>query len=154
MGVMTMTAAEAANERSVGVADGSREIPGSGTRSRLDLHALLARWGVIAGFIAMVIFFAAMRPDTFATWQNARSIINASPILIIFGCIVTATMVLGEFDISFPNLADLSSIVIAVLVTTGGLSAGVELMFAVALDRKSTRLNSSHSSVSRMPSSA
>ena len=36
----------------------------------------------------------------------------------------------------------------------GDVQSGVSLLSSVGLDRKSTRLNSSHSSVSRMPSSA
>ena len=97
------------------------------------LGDVVARWGVVFGFAAMVLFFSIMRPDTFATWQNARNIFNASPIVIVFGCIVTTTMVMGEFDISFPNLTDLSSIILAVLVTTGGLTAGLSLAVAIAL---------------------
>src|SRR4051812_48141886 len=95
--------------------------------------SLLARWGVIFGFLALLIFFSLMRPDTFATWQNAKSILNATPILVIFGCIVTTAMVLGEFDISFPYLADLTSVIVAVLVTTGGMDAGLGLAAALAL---------------------
>src|SRR5262245_50380865 len=74
-------------------------------RRRPRWTELVAKWGVLAGFLAMIVFFSIMRPDTFATWQNARTIINATPIVIIFGCIVTVAMICGEFDISFPYLA-------------------------------------------------
>ena len=59
----------------------------------------------------------------------------------------------------FPALCDLPGVSVAPLVASlagrvPGIAFGLPLVALASLDRKSTRLNSSHEWISRMPSSA
>ena len=65
------------------------------------------------------------------TLQQIRLIVAAA-----IACLVAAPFVLNPFSITLLNYI------------------GIYALAAIGLDRKSTRLNSSHTSVSRMPSSA
>ncbi|MDE0169660.1 MAG: ABC transporter permease [bacterium] len=65
-------------------------------RSRLDLEAfaLPLAWLVIAGL------FSILRPSTFATLANARTIFGSQSVLVIVALGLTIALVIGDFDLS------------------------------------------------------
>jgi ribose transport system permease protein len=91
------------------------------------------QWGVVIVFVAVVIFFAVLLPTTFPTSRNAINILNNSPTLVLFSTGATLALILGEFDLSFPAVADLVCAAVGVLVTTFAWNAGVSLVAALVL---------------------
>jgi ribose transport system permease protein len=96
------------------------------------------RWAVIGLFAVMIALFSIAKPDVFPTWQNAKDILDQTPITAMFAVAVTLAMLMGEFDISFPYVADLVSAFVAFMMTvaiwtsTIGIVATVLLAFVVA----------------------
>ena len=83
----------------------------------------LKQWGVVLVFVAVVVIFAVLLPATFLTTRNAVNILNNSPTLVLFATAATLSLILGEFDLSFPAVADLVAVTVcpnrAALTTRG-----------------------------------
>jgi ribose transport system permease protein len=84
---------------------------------------------LVGSFFVMIIFFILERPDTYPTKGNIENLINSMPVLAVMAIAVTVVLVLGEFDLSVPNVAALASLVVALLLTQSGLG----LILAVIL---------------------
>jgi len=87
--------------------------------SRLSGHAVqnIRQILIVASFIIMVIVFWLAKSDTFLTTQNIQNLINGMPVLTMLALAVTVVLILGEFDLSVPNIASLGTVIIAVLAT-------------------------------------
>ncbi len=82
------------------------------------------QWGVVLVFVIVVLSFSWLLPSTFASWRNVVNILNSSSSLVLFATAATMALVLGEFDLSFPAVADLVAVGAGVLVTTLGWKSG------------------------------
>ena len=74
-------------------------------------------------FVMIVFFFVLERPDTYPDQGNIENLINSMPVLAVMAIAVTIMLVLGEFDLSVPNVAALASLIVALLLTQSGLRA-------------------------------
>jgi ribose transport system permease protein len=88
---------------------------------------------LVGAFVAMVILFATQRADIFLSSQNVYNLINGIPVFGLLAIGVTVVLTLGEFDLSVTSVASLSSIIVAVLVTQGGLDLGFGLALSVII---------------------
>jgi len=78
-----------------------------------DVGALPA----VLGFVALVIFFSVLRPDTFATKLNWANLLNQSAAVIFIAMGLVFVLLLGEIDLSAGYAAGTSAAVLAVLLT-------------------------------------
>jgi D-xylose transport system permease protein len=83
-----------------------------------DVGALPA----VLGFIALVILFSALRPDTFATLLNWANLLNQSAAVIFIAMGLVFVLLLGEIDLSAGWTAGVSAAVLAVLITEHGVA--------------------------------
>jgi D-xylose transport system permease protein len=81
-----------------------------------DVGALPA----ILGFIALVVLFSALRPDTFATKLNWANLLNQSAAVIFIAMGLVFVLLLGEIDLSAGWTAGTAAVVLAVLMTQRG----------------------------------
>jgi ribose transport system permease protein len=116
---------------------------------RLSAREVAERWSLVLAFLAAFGFFAAARPETFLTWDNARAILDDSSVLCVLAVGITAVLVIGEFDLSVGFVVGLAAaaavgamafrgwpVWIAVLLAIGvGGLAGLANGLAVALVR-------------------
>jgi len=79
----------------------------------------LRRYGTLAGFALILIFFSVRLPDTFLTAQNWLNITQQLSMLLVVAAGMTVVMVMGDFDLSVGSMASLSGVVVAVLFTFG-----------------------------------
>jgi ribose transport system permease protein len=108
----------------------------AGQRGRRPLDGRSSQIGVLAAFVVLIIVFSAAKPSSFPTWENVAYIANSSVTYVIFGVLATLVLILGEFDLAFPYIADFSTVLVGVLVTTGGFfggAAGSVLAVIIAL---------------------
>ena len=77
---------------------------------------MIRRTGTLLGFVAIVIFFALQRPETFLTLRNWLNITEQISILGVVAFTSTVVMVVGDFDLSVGSMASLSGIIAASLV--------------------------------------
>lgn len=90
------------------------------TRSRLDLVAILRRYGTLIGFLLIVGFFWTQRPQTFMTIPNWVNITRQMSILGVVAFTMTIVMVTGDFDLSVGAMASLVGIVAGTTFQSGG----------------------------------
>jgi ribose/xylose/arabinose/galactoside ABC-type transport system permease subunit len=93
----------------------------------------LKQWGVVLVFGVIVVTFSILLPSTFASWRNVVNILNNSSALVLFATAATLALVLGEFDLSFPAVADLVAVGVGVLVTSFGWNSGLGVVGALLL---------------------
>ncbi len=78
---------------------------------------LLRRYGTLAGFLLILVFFSVMLPDTFLTGRNWTNITQQMSMLSVVAVAMTIVMVMGDFDLSVGSMASLAGIVAAILFT-------------------------------------
>jgi len=92
--------------------------------------SFLRRYGTLAGFVVILVFFGIRLPDTFMTAQNWLNITQQLSMLMVVAAGMTIVMVMGDFDLSVGSMASLSGIVAAILF---GLGAPIWLAVGAAL---------------------
>jgi len=114
-----------------------RESPSPDTRgsSRAAERArgILARYGVIFAFIAVILVFSLARPSTFPTATNAKEILaNAAPQMII-ALGLTVVLVMQDFDLSVGSMASLAGGAAVAEMAMHGLAWELALLLAAGL---------------------
>jgi D-xylose transport system permease protein len=71
----------------------------------------------VLGFVALVILFSILGPDTFATQRNAANLLNQSALFIYIAMGLVFVLLLGEIDLSAGFAAGTGAAVLAVLAT-------------------------------------
>lgn len=105
---------------------------GARSRNRLsDASNVLARWSVLIGYVAMVVLFAVLRPETFLTASTATNLLDQATIPVVLVCGLTFILACGEFDLSFTAVLGLAAGVVIVLISMHDVS--VVLACAAAL---------------------
>jgi ribose transport system permease protein len=93
--------------------------------------AVLARYGGIATFVIVIAVFSILRPETFPTIENVRSILMlAAPYAVLAGGL-TVVVIMNDFDLSFGATLGLSGAVAIVLITGGGAPAWLAIVAAL-----------------------
>lgn len=111
-----------------GVADPSAAPPGA-ARRRAGLELL--RFGVFGVFVLMIVLFGILRTDEFLQWSTARSILNDAAVLAVVASGLTVVLAIGEFDLSFGNVAGFAGAIAVYAMANSG--AGWVLAVVVAL---------------------
>jgi D-xylose transport system permease protein len=81
-----------------------------------DVGALPA----VAGLIALVIVFTALRPETFPTAFNVANLINQSAAVIVIAMGLIFVLLLGEIDLSAGFAAGTAAAVMGIFMTNHG----------------------------------
>ena len=83
------------------------------------MQHLIRRYGTLVGFVAIVVFFSAMLPDTFLTARNWLNITQQVSMLMVVAAGMTIVMVMGDFDLSVGSTASLAGVVAALMMASG-----------------------------------
>ncbi|GAA3639406.1 ABC transporter permease [Kineosporia mesophila] len=86
----------------------------------------------ILGFIALVIFFSAMRPDSFASTRNAANLLNQAAPVIFIAMGLIFVLLLGEIDLAAGFTSGVGAAVLVVLMTNHGVAWPVAVIACVA----------------------
>ncbi len=93
----------------------------------------LRRYGTLAGFGAIVLFFAVMLPETFLTGRNLLNISQQISMLAVVAFAMTIVMVMGDFDLSVGAMASLSGVVAGVLFAPYGVTVAIVAALAAGV---------------------
>lgn len=100
------------------------------------LAHLLSTWGLLALLIALVVAFSVLKPDTFPTYFNFRSIVNNKSVQALLALAVFVPMAANHFDLSVGFLLGISQVLVIGL-QGGGLSwpaaAGLVLLLGAVV---------------------
>ncbi|MCW2833526.1 MAG: ribose transport system permease protein [Nocardioides sp.] len=87
----------------------------------------IGKYGLVWGLIVLVVVFAALRPESFATTKNAGSILSDSAVLSLIALGIMVPLIVGHFDLSPGFVASLS------VMLTAGLMSRNEMPWPVVL---------------------
>ncbi len=121
-------------------------------RARVAVRGVAERWSLLVAFVAAFVFFAAARPHTFLTWDNARAILDDSSVECVLAVGVTAILVIGEFDLSVGFVAGLAGAVGVSTMAYHGLGAGAAVAVALGAGGVSGLANGAAVAYVRIPS--
>ena len=94
--------------------------------------AELGRYGVLALALLLVVLFSALKPDTFATFDNYRRILNGQTIVVLLALGSMLPLIVGELDLSVGSVLTMSQIFAVGFVARAQLPPAVAILLAVA----------------------
>ncbi len=94
---------------------------------RIDLKYEAERFGLVFVWIALILLFGVMRPDTFLTWSNFSTILGSEAVLVIVTLGLIIPLTAGDFDLSIAQTLTLASMVTAILNARLGVPLGVTI---------------------------
>lgn len=107
--------------------------PGPASMSDRPLRFGGDRFALAFIWAGMAILFAVLRPDTFATLDNVRTIFSTQSVLVILALGALMPLIVGEFDLSIAANLGLSAIVVAALDVNHGWPIGLAVVAAIAV---------------------
>jgi ribose transport system permease protein len=110
-------------------------LPPASPAARFDVRALVSQYAVPLALLFAIALFSILRPETFFTIDNFKTILVTQSVLIVLALGVTIALAAGEFDLSVAALLGFSASLVAYLTADVGWAPGVALLvsFAVAL---------------------
>jgi ribose transport system permease protein len=106
---------------------------GPSTFTRFLAASRIDRIGGIYVLVAIVVLFSILAPDTFPTWDTARSILNENAIIAIIALSLVVPMSTGVFDLSIGNVVALITVAVAWLVVEEGVPIGIAVAIALVM---------------------
>ena len=88
-------------------------------RSGLNLSQLAARWGLLILLVLLIAIFSALKPDTFPTYFNLRSIVTNKSVQALLALAVFLPMTANHFDLSAGFLLGIAQVLVIGLQAQG-----------------------------------
>jgi ribose transport system permease protein len=74
-----------------------------------------------AVLVILLLFFSAMRPSTFAAWNNMVSIMQATAVVAVLGVACTFVIISGGIDLAVGTMMTLTAVTAGLILTNAGL---------------------------------
>ena len=100
---------------------------------RDDVTYQLERFGLVFVWLAFIVLFGSMRPDTFLTWSNFSTIFGSEAVLVIVTLGLIIPLTAGDFDLSIAQVLTLVSMATAILNARLGVPLVVVIPMVLAL---------------------
>jgi ribose transport system permease protein len=113
---------------------GDAATPTSSGRAWGPLAAEIAgKYGLLITFLLTIAVFCILRPDTFATTQNAESILTlaAPPMIMAVG--LTVVLVMQDFDLSFGAMIGLAGGAVTTFIVSDGIGWGLAILMVLGI---------------------
>jgi ribose transport system permease protein len=101
------------------------------SRGGTSLGEFVERYGLVGAWIAVIVVFSALKPDTFATSSNVAAILGSQAVLVVLTCALLIPLTAGDYDLSITGVLTLSQMMIGILNTRHGISVYVCIVLAL-----------------------
>jgi ribose transport system permease protein len=91
-----------------------------------------ARYSAIVALLITIIVFGALRPETFLTTDNLKTILSSQAVLLIVTLGLTLALTVGEFDLSIGATLGVASVITGWLNVTHSVPIGIAIAGALA----------------------
>lgn len=91
------------------------------------------RYALVGAWIAVVILFSVLEPDTFATTGNLQNILGSQAVLLVLALGLMLPLTTGDFDLSVASVLTLSSMTVALLNAQEGWALLPAILAGVAV---------------------
>src|SRR4051794_33992240 len=114
-----------------------RSVPKKTSRHPISFARILAaaqmnRFSGALILIALILVFGALRPGTFLTLANARSILSAQAIVGVLAIGLLFPLAAGAFDLSAAQNLGFSAVLCGTLLTKAGLPPYIAILLTLA----------------------
>jgi len=92
-------------------------------------HLAFKNIGVVYVWIGIIVLFSLWAPDTFPTWDTARSVLNQNAVAGLIALSLVVPLSAGVFDLSVGNAMGVCNVVVAWLL----VDKGVGIVPAIAI---------------------
>jgi len=92
---------------------------------------LIQRFGAVILLLLVCVIFSILEPDSFATWQNARTILQQEAVLACLALGLLLPIAVGEFDLSVGYVLGFSAVIAASLGGESGMAGGLVIPIVV-----------------------
>ena len=103
------------------------------TRRKSRAADLVERFGLVVLFIGVIALFTALRPETFPTSANFRSVALSGSVLAVVAMALILPLVTGRFDISVGANVGMCSIAVAAAMSDFGMSMVLAMLVALVI---------------------
>ena len=101
-----------------------------GARGR-SLRRLGERYALLLVWIATVVLFGVLEPNSFLRSANFTSMFSSQAVLVVLTYALLVSLTAGEYDLSAAPVLTLSAMVLAILNTQMGVPVGVAIVVAL-----------------------
>lgn len=102
-----------------------------GLRQAIRGGAVLDRGALLLVWIAVIVVFGILRPDTFLTSENMQTILGSQATLVILTLGLLIPLTAGDYDLSVASTLSLSAMIITILNARHGVPLGVAMLAGV-----------------------
>ena len=125
MSEVTASTGEAAAE--------ARETTAPGRPPRPPFGVYVERYGIIAIWAVIVIVFSVLRPQSFATLTNFKTILGTQAVLLVLTLGLLVPLTVGEFDLSVASMMSFAAIVVAELSGVHHVNLVLSILVTLAI---------------------
>jgi ribose transport system permease protein len=100
---------------------------------RSTIGAQVPRFGMLLLLLGLVVVFGLLRPGTFLSAENWRSILTENALIALAALAVMVALVANEFDLSVAAVVGLANVLTAGLASLQGLPVPVTLLVVLAV---------------------
>ncbi len=95
--------------------------------------SIAGKYGLLITFLLTIVVFCLLRPDAFATWDNAESILTlaAPPLIIAVG--LTVVLAMQDFDLSFGAMIGLAGGAVTTFIVSDGMGWGLAILLVLGI---------------------
>ncbi|MDR6100529.1 ribose transport system permease protein [Agrobacterium larrymoorei] len=109
------------------------DIPAKSKVQRPAIHIKREgeRFALVAAWLALIIVFGILMPDSFLSWRNFSTMFGSQAVLVVLTLAIIIPLTSGDFDLSGASVLTMSSMLIAVLNVKYGWPIGPVIIVAV-----------------------
>lgn len=108
-------------------------VPNEAINPRRHSRLGFANIGAIYVWIAIIVIFSVLEPDTFPTLDTAQSILNNNAVTGLITLSVVIPMAAGVFDVSVANIAGFSGVMVAWWMANTSLSPWFAILLTLVI---------------------
>jgi ribose transport system permease protein len=106
---------------------------GQRLRGGTSVGQFVERFALVGAWIALVVVFSVLKPDTFATSSNFAAILGSQAVLVVLTCALLIPLTAGDYDLSITGVLTLSQMIIGILNTRHGVPVYLCVVLALLM---------------------
>jgi ribose transport system permease protein len=100
---------------------------------RRALPAAFPQFALLGALVVTIAVFGALRPESFLTIDNAKSVLNGAAPLLVVALGLTVVLVMQDFDLSVAGMIGLGGAVAVTLMAQHGVPWGLAIVAALGV---------------------
>ena len=95
--------------------------------------AQTGKYGILILMVALVVLFSALRPESFATFNNYRAILDNRTIVALLALAAMTPLIVGQFDLSIAAVLSLSHILVVGFIGQSHMNVVLAVVLTIIL---------------------